>query len=112
MVQGLNKEQETGACKSAASHSAILKPPYSYVNSAPSTTARKAGVGTRSARLPDLLGVRCLLITSNNIIGCTLECEYIVIGTEKTDFFGPVIIISIIYINSTKKAEFSAFTLK
>ena len=29
---------------------------------------------------PDRLGERRLLITSHNIIGCTLEWEYIVIG--------------------------------
>ncbi|CAL8365498.1 unnamed protein product [Arctogadus glacialis] len=36
------------------------------------------GVSTISARLPDRLGVRRLLITLHNIIGCTLEWAYIV----------------------------------
>jgi hypothetical protein len=39
-----------------------------------------AGVSTISARLPDRLGVRRLLITLHNNIGCTLEWAYIVIG--------------------------------
>ena len=41
----------------------------------------ETALGTRSARLPDRLRVRCLLITSHNIIGCTLEWAYIVIDT-------------------------------
>ena len=41
---------------------------------------RGAGVSAISARLPDRLGVRRLLITLHNIIGCTLEWAYIVIG--------------------------------